>query len=626
MGATLSGQRRWWTLFIICVGLMVITIDNTILNVAIPTLSRTLHASNSQLQWIVDAYTLVFAGLLLTAGSLGDRFGRKKALALGLSLFALGSLLSATATTAHQLIATRAFMGVGGAFIMPATLSIITNVFTVASERARAIAVWAGVAALGVAVGPVIGGWLLEHFYWGSVFIVNLPIVALALAGGYFLIPDSRDPSAPRLDLTGAGLSIVGLVALLYGIIQGPIQGWRDPKIVAAFIVAVIVLAGFVVWELRSDHPMLDMGFFKNARFTAASLSITAAFFALFGSIFFLTQLLQLVMGYTPLQAGLRILPQAIVLMLCAPLSARVVELIGTKKVVTTGLALVAVGLLVASRFSDHSGYGLILTSILVLGVGMGFTMAPATESIMGSLPRAKAGVGSAMNDTTRMVGGSLGVAVLGSILSSVYGTRVVHSLKGTPAPASAVTAAKTSLGAAFEVARQVGGLPGARLHEVARHAFILAADRGFEGGAAIAVVGGLIAWFFLPARAVDWDEAQAAPAGVLSTRAAEALAETLIEEDEPQLARAATRPASGAPKAAARVSGAAATKRGGNGATPRGAPAKKAQGTARSAGQKSPATPAKKTAGKANAAASKKASTKADGNGARPRSTSRTR
>jgi EmrB/QacA subfamily drug resistance transporter len=458
----------------------------------------------------VDAYTLVFAGLLLTAGSLGDRFGRKGALSFGLGLFAIGSALSAVATSPHQLIATRAFMGVGGAFIMPSTLSIITNVFTVPAERARAIAVWAGVAALGVALGPVVGGWLLEHFYWGSVFTVNLPIVALALTGGYFLIPDSRDPSAPKLDLTGAGLSIVGLVALLYAIIQGPNQGWSDGKIVAAFGIAVVVLAGFVAWERHSDHPMLDMNFFKNPRFTAASLSITASFFALFGSIFFLTQLLQIVKGYSTLQAGVRILPQAVVLMIAAPLSARLVERVGTKRVVASGLTLVAAGLLVASRFNDHSGYGLILGAILLLGLGMGCTMAPATESIMGSLPRAKAGVGSAVNDTTRMVGGTLGVAILGSVLSSVYRSRVVHGLHGAAVPKAAAAAAKSSIGAAYVTAQRLGGLPGQHIRETARHAFIVAADRGFEGAAAVALVGALVALFFLPARARDWDETEA--------------------------------------------------------------------------------------------------------------------
>ena len=522
-------RRRWWTLVIICVGLMVITIDNTVLNVAIPTLSRKLGATNSQLQWIVDAYTLVFAGLLLSAGSLGDRFGRKKALSLGLALFATGSALSALATSPHQLIATRAFMGVGGAFIMPSTLSIITNVFTVAHERARAIAVWAGVAALGVAVGPIVGGWLLEHFYWGSVFIVNLPIVALALVGGYFLIPDSRDPSAPKLDLTGAGLSIIGLVSLLYGIIQGPNQGWSDAKIVAAFAVAVVVLGAFVAWERHSDHPMLDMNFFRNPRFTAASGAITASFFALFGSIFFMTQVLQLVKGYSTLQAGLRILPQAIVLMAAAPFSAWLVERIGTKRVVASGLTLVASGLLVASRFDDHSGYGLILASILLLGLGMGFTMAPATESIMGSLPRAKAGVGSAVNDTTRMVGGTLGVAILGSILSSVYRTRVVNGLRGAPLPKTAAVAAKSSIGAAYVTAQRLGGVAGQQLRATARHAFIVAADRGFEGAAAVALVGALIALLFLPARARDWDEAVGEVVGPATAAAAAATAGTAV-------------------------------------------------------------------------------------------------
>ena len=515
-------RRRWWTLVVICIGLMVITLDNTILNVAIPTLSRKLGASNSQLQWIVDAYTLVFAGLLLSAGSLGDRFGRKGALSLGLFLFAVGSGLSALATSPHQLIATRAFMGVGGAFIMPSTLSIITNVFTVPHERARAIAVWAGVAAVGVALGPIVGGWLLEHFYWGSVFTVNLPIVAVALTGGYFLIPTSRDPSAPRLDPTGAGLSIVGLVALLYGIIQGPNQGWTDGKILAAFAVAVVVLGGFVAWELHTDHPMLDVNFFKNPRFTAASLSIAAVFFALFGSIFFLTQVLQLVKGYSTLQAGLRMLPQAIVLMTGATMSAWLVERFGTKRVVGSGLGIVAVGLFVASRFNDHSGYGLILAAILLLGVGMGFTMAPATESIMGSLPRAKAGVGSAVNDTTRMVGGTLGVAILGSVLSSVYRSHVASGLKGVAAPKAAVAAARSSIGGAYATAQHLGGPAGQHLQQAARHAFIVAADRGFEGAAAVALLGMLITVLFLPARALDWDEAQATMAATGSGNSAQ--------------------------------------------------------------------------------------------------------
>src|SRR4051794_9631525 len=260
-------ERRWWILTVLCFSLLVIVLDNTILNVAIPTIVRDLDATNSQLQWMVDSYTLVFAGLLLTAGSLGDRFGRRGALQVGLVIFGIGSLLSALAGSADQLIATRAFMGIGGAFIMPATLSIITNVFP-ANERGRAIGVWAGTAGIGIALGPLTGGFLLEHFYWGSIFLVNLPIVAIGLVAGIFLIPTSRDPNASRLDPLGAVLSIAGLTALLYAIIEAPSDGWTDPTILASFGAALVLLGAFVWWQRTTDHPMLDVRFFKNPRFT----------------------------------------------------------------------------------------------------------------------------------------------------------------------------------------------------------------------------------------------------------------------------------------------------------------------------------------------------------------------
>ncbi len=267
-------ERRWWILGVLCLSLLVIGLDNTILNVAIPTLVRDLGASNSQLQWIVDSYTLVFACLLLTAGSLSDKYGRRSALALGLVIFGGGSLASAFAGSATMLIFTRALMGVGGALIMPSTLSILTNVFP-AEERGRAIGIWAGVSGLGIGIGPVVGGWLLTHFWWGSVFLVNVPVVIFALIAGRLIIPNSKDPSAPRLDPVGAVLSIVGLFALVYGIIEAPSNGWTDPMILVSFTVAAIVLASFVVWERRSDHPMLNLEFFKNPRFTAANISIT---------------------------------------------------------------------------------------------------------------------------------------------------------------------------------------------------------------------------------------------------------------------------------------------------------------------------------------------------------------
>jgi len=493
--------RRWWILLVLCMSLLVITLDNTILNVALPTLVRDLHATNSQLQWMVDAYTLVFAGLLLTAGSLGDRFGRKGALQVGLTVFAVGSFLSSLATSPAMLIATRSLMGVGGAFIMPATLSILTNVFP-EEERGRAIGVWAGVSGLGVALGPLLGGILIEHFSWGSIFTVNIPIAAIAVIAGAFLVPSSKDPAAPKLDFVGAGLSIVGLVSLVYGLIEAPTAGWGSGKIMGAFALGVVVLAAFVYWEQRSDHPMLDVSFFTNPRFTAASMSITLVFFALYGFTFLLTQYFQFVLGYSAAETGVRQLPLAAALMVTAPLSARLVERIGTKRVVATGLTVVTGSLLLFLGLNASSSYGLIAVVLVVLAIGMGLVMAPATESVMGSLPLAKAGVGSAVNDTTRQVGGALGVAVIGSVLSSVYGSRVVSLFASHHTGAKNVAAAKSGLGEALAYAAKVGGTTGHELIAGADSAFVSA----MHGGAIVAAIasglGVVVAAKFLPARA----------------------------------------------------------------------------------------------------------------------------
>ena len=375
----------WLTLIVVCLGLMVITLDNTILNVAIPRLSYDLHASTSSLQWIVDIYVLIFAGLLLTAGSLGDRFGRYKALSFGLVVFGIGSLASALSGSASALIATRGFMGIGGAFIMPATLSIITNVFTDPRERGQAIGIWAGVAALGVGIGPVAGGFLLSHFYWGSVFFVNVPIVIAALIAGWFLVPDSRDPSAPKLDPLGAVLSMVGLATLLYSIIEGPAHGWTSPEIVGAFVIGIGVLGLFFVWETHYSSPMLDFHFFENPRFTVASGAIMLVFLALFGSLFLLTQYLQSVQGFTPLEAGALVVPQATVVMIAAPLSSGRVQRYGNKRVVGVGMSVAALGTLGYVLFRIDSPVWLVIAVTMVIGLGMGNVMAPATDSIMGS-------------------------------------------------------------------------------------------------------------------------------------------------------------------------------------------------------------------------------------------------
>lgn len=500
--------KRWWTLGVLCLSLVVIGVDNTILNVALPTLVTDIGATTSQLQWIVDGYTLVFAGLLLTMGSLGDRFGRRGALTIGLVIFGLGSVASAFASTAGALIATRSFMGLGAALMMPATLSIVTNVFRDAKERARAIAIWAGFSAIGIAFGPLLGGWLLEHFYWGSVFWVNVPIVIIALIGGRLFVPTSRDPEAPKLDPLGAVLSIVGLITLLWAIIEAPGKGWTSPEVVVSLAVGAAALISFALWENHTDHPMLDVKFFKKARFSAASIAVTLVFFAMLGSLFMLTQYLQFVLGFSALEAGIRIMPFALTMMVVAPLSARIVERIGTKVTVTAGLVIIASGLGLFATLQVDSAYPQLLGALVVLAFGMGLVMAPATESIMGSLPPGKAGVGSAVNDTTRQMGGALGVAVLGSAFASVYSSKIADALSGAGLPAEAVTGAQESMGGALHVAAQIGGPTGESIVMLARQAFVEALHPAVLVGAAVALVGAVITALFLPARAVDPVEA----------------------------------------------------------------------------------------------------------------------
>jgi EmrB/QacA subfamily drug resistance transporter len=492
-------RRRWWTLIVLSLSLLVISLDNTILNVGLPTIQRDLHANASQLEWIVDAYLLVFAGLLLTAGSLGDRLGRRKALFTGLAVFGVGSFLSAIAGSADMLIASRALMGLGGAFVMPSTLSILTNVFP-DGERGRAIGIWAAVAGLGIAIGPVAGGWLIQNASWHWIFLVNLPFTLSALAAGFFLVPESKDPNASPLDPVGAGLSIAGLTSLLWGLIEAPSRGWTDGLILGSFGVAAALLAVFVTWERHTKHPMLDIKLFRNPRFSAASGSITLVFFALMGMIFFLTQYLQLVLGYDPLQAGIRIAPVALGMVLGGPLSARITERVGTKIVVAAGLTLVAASLALFSTAGVDSGYGLVFTSLVVMGLGMASAMAPATDSIMGSLPLSRASVGSAVNDTTRLVGGSLGVAVLGSLLSSGYGAHMDGAVSHLPAPAA--DAAQNQLGGALAVAQRIGGPAGDALAHTARSAFVSGMHTTALVAAGVALAGALLAALFLPARA----------------------------------------------------------------------------------------------------------------------------
>jgi EmrB/QacA subfamily drug resistance transporter len=490
--------RRWKTLAVLSLSLLIIGLDNTILNVALPSLQDTFDCSSSTLQWIVDSYLLVFAGLLLTAGTLGDRFGRKRALQLGLLLFGGSSLAVLLVHSSSQLIAVRAGMGFGGALIMPATLSIISNVFP-REERAKAISVWAGCAAAGIGLGPLFGGLLLKWFDWESVFLLNVPVAAVALLAGLVLVPDSRDPKPGSFDLSGAALSVAALSTLVYGIIEAPERGWTDTLVLSAFGAAVVFAAGFVRRELRTREPMLQLEFFRNPRFSVASLAISLASFALFGASFGVTQFLQDAHGYSPLQAGAAMVPLAVGLMVGAGSSTKIVARIGTTRVVAAGLIGYGGILLATFGWSADMPYWPIGLWYLGLALAMGSVMAPGTDSVMGAVPEEKAGVASAMNDVSRQVAGALGTAVVGSLISSFYASRIAGDVASLPAPAR--DAARGSIGQANAVAATLPHEQGASLVHSAATAYTGALGLGFAVAAGVAIVGGLVVARRLPAR-----------------------------------------------------------------------------------------------------------------------------
>lgn len=493
--------KRWWTLGVLCVSLLVVGLDNTILNVAIPTLQHRLGATQGQIEWIIDSYVLVFAGLLLTMGAIGDRFGRRRALTRGLLVFGLASVVSAFSGSANVLIASRALMGVGAALIMPSTLSILTNVFP-AHERGRAIAIWAGVSGLGIGIGPIAGGFLLEHFWWGAIFLVNVPVVIAAITAGRFLVPESKDEQSSPLDPLGALLSIAALTAIVFAIIEAPIRGWTAPVTVGSFALGVVLLGFFVASEARSDHPMLPVEFFRNPRFAAGSGAVTLAFFALFGTTLLLTQYQQVVRGYSALQAGVRVLPVALALVAFAPNSARMAARFGTKRVVASGLTLVAVTLASLRLFEVGTPYWKLGVVYFFLGVGMAHVVAPSTEAIMGALPRNRAGIGSAVNDTTRQVGGALGVAILGSLLHSAYASHIEPVLGAIPAERRAE--AGDSIVRTIAVAQETLGPNAAPVIHGARVAFTDAMGTVSLVAAAFALLGAVAVVLFLPAQGRD--------------------------------------------------------------------------------------------------------------------------
>ena len=491
-------QRRYKTLAVLCLSLVLVVAGVSSLNVALPAIVRDLHASGTQLQWMVDGYSLAFAALLLPAGALGDRFGRKGALQLGLTAYTLAAVVSAFATNPDQLIATRVVMGLSAAFVMPATLSIVTNVFP-ANERGKAIAIWAGFAGAGGAIGPVISGLLLEHFWWGSVFFISAPIALVALGFGFVLVPTSSDPDHTKLDPGGSLLSAAGLFAFLYAIIEGPDNGWLDPVTLMVFAASVALLVAFVKWERRIDAPMLDMDYFSIRGFSAGAFTIATVFFALFGMFFLVTLYLQFVLGFSALGAALRTLPSAVVMVMVSPRSADIAERFGLRNAVVAGMTLISAGFVVMSTLSSGYHYWILLVALVLMSSGMSVVMANSTSSIMAGLPLAKSGVGSAVNDTSREVGGAVGIAVLGSIASTFYRSSLDGQLSMLPAPAE--DAARDSIGSALAVAQQVGGEVGAMVSSTASAAFTDAFGIATRISAIAVLLGAFVTYRWMPER-----------------------------------------------------------------------------------------------------------------------------
>jgi EmrB/QacA subfamily drug resistance transporter len=481
-----------------------ISVDVTIVNVALPTLVRSLGATATQLQWVVDAYSLVFAALVLAAGSLSDRQGRKGTLLVGLAVFASASLAGALVDTTAQLIAARAVMGLGAALMFPSTLSLLVNVFTERGERAKAIGIWGATTGVGIAVGPIVGGWLLGRFWWGSIFAFMAAAAAAIAVLVARVVPTSRDPRTPPIDWWGFGLSSAAMAVLILGVIQAPDWGWTSAAAVSAMAAGAGLLGLFVVFERRADHPMLDVSLFRNPRFSAASGSVAISFFALQGFIFLVTQYFQFIKAFSPLSTGVRLLPVATAVAVASVAGTKLAVRVGNKVIVAAGLLSFAAGLLWTATVSTTTSYTTIVAQMLLLGAGMGLTSAPATEAIMGAVPRAKAGVGSAVNDATRLFGGTLGVAVIGSVAASLYSSRLAAT---APAhiPAPAASAAKASVGGAILASQALAraGLShaGNALAKSASVAFLHSLAGGCAVAGGVVLAGAIMAALFLPAR-----------------------------------------------------------------------------------------------------------------------------
>jgi len=494
-------QMRWWTLLVIAISVLIVVLDSTIVNIALPTLQRELNTTISELQWIINAYIMSFAALMLTMGALGDRIGRAKMLQVGIVLFAGASVGAAFADSGGQLIMWRAIMGIGGAMILPATLAIITNVFP-REERGRAIGIWAGLNGIGIALGPIIGGLVIENLHWSWIFLINIPIAAVALVAGRFLVPNSRDPNPKRLDFAGTMLSAAALSSLIFGLIQGSNWGWTDPAVTGSLAGSIALIILFIIWERYTTHPMLEIGFFSNLRFSAGVGAVSMMSLALVGLTFSLTLYMQFVNGYTALETGIRFVPLALGIFIGAGSADRVVSRLGTTSVIVIGFIGTAIIGALASFWQVDTAYWQLGSMFFGLGFFLGHIAAPATEAVMGALPEARAGIGSAMNTVSRLVAGSIGVAALGSALSTIYSSSFKKAISAiSDLPAEIAAAASDSVGAAVTIAEELP--PGMG------NALVLAARESFMDGwqvmafvtCGMSIIGALLVLKFMPPR-----------------------------------------------------------------------------------------------------------------------------
>ncbi len=523
--APVTTREKWMLIAATNAGCLLIASSNLVINVALPTLARDLHASSSELQWIVSSYLLVYASLLIVGGNLGDRYGRLRMFRIGLTLFAGASALGAWSTSATTLIASRGLMGIGAAMIMPSTLSILTNVFTNPQERARAIGTWSAMGGLGFALGPFLGGVLLSRFWWGSVFLVNVVIAFLTMAVGWRVIPESRNTTRSRFDPIGVVLSTLGTSALVYAVIHAPDAGWTAPITLGVFAASMATLAGFVLWELHCDHPMLELEFFKNPRYSMGNVVMLFGSMVWAGFIFVITQLLQFVYGYSAFEAGVAILPFAATFTVMALLGPHVVERIGTKRTVVLALGIYAVGLAMVTTVGRETTYFHVGFGMLIIGFGFGMLNPPLSEAVMGAVPREKAGLASGPNTMARQLGSAMGVATIGSLLASGYQSTLADRQAEIGIGAGALATAQTSLSEALRTARRLGGATGDALAETAKTAFLHGLRIALVTAIGMLLFGAFLALRSLPARASDeaheaGDGAGAAvgrPAGLLA-------------------------------------------------------------------------------------------------------------